>query len=44
MVSDDLVVFDNVLNQVFIITHINPDTQNYEEKDAIGDITPQVAR
>jgi hypothetical protein len=24
-------VFDNVLNQVFIITHINPDTQNYED-------------
>lgn len=34
MVSDDLVVFDNVLNQAFIITHINPDTQNYEDAQA----------
>lgn len=31
MVSDDLVVFDNVLHQAFIITHINPNTQNYAD-------------
>ncbi len=31
MVSNDLVVFDNVLNQVFIITHIDPNTQSYED-------------
>ncbi len=31
MVSNDLVVFDNVLNQAFIITHIDPNTQNYED-------------
>jgi anthranilate synthase component 1 len=30
MLSNDLVVFDNVLNQVFIITHIDPNTQSYE--------------
>ncbi len=31
MVSNDLVVFDNVSNKVFIITHINPKTQSYED-------------
>ncbi len=31
MVSNDLVVFDNVLNQAFIITHIDPSKQSYEE-------------
>jgi hypothetical protein len=36
IVSDDLVVFDNVLNQVFIITHINPDTQNYEDAQVLN--------
>lgn len=34
MVSNDLVVFDNVLNQAFMITHINPNTQNYEDAQA----------
>lgn len=31
MVSNDLVVFDNVLNKAFVITHINPSQQTYEE-------------
>jgi len=34
MVSNDLVVFDNVLNQVFIITHIDPSKQSYEDAQA----------
>jgi anthranilate synthase, component I (EC 4.1.3.27) len=34
MLSNDLVVFDNLLNQAFIITHVNPNKQSYE--DAIG--------
>lgn len=34
MVSNDLVVFDNVLNQAFMITHIDPNTQNYEDAQA----------
>jgi len=31
MVSNDLVVFDNLLNQAFVITHIDPSKQNYED-------------
>ncbi|CAC9554229.1 Anthranilate synthase, aminase component (EC 4.1.3.27) [uncultured Gammaproteobacteria bacterium] len=31
MLSNDLVVFDNVLNQAFVITHIDPNTQKYED-------------
>ncbi|MDC9714283.1 MAG: anthranilate synthase component I [Gammaproteobacteria bacterium] len=31
MVSDDLVVFDNLLNQAFVVTHINPNKQSYED-------------
>ncbi len=31
MLSNDLVVFDNVLNQAFIITHIDPKKQSYEQ-------------
>ncbi|MBA5249895.1 MAG: anthranilate synthase component I [Gammaproteobacteria bacterium] len=34
MVSNDLVVFDNVLNQAFVITHINPSKQSYEDAQA----------
>ena len=34
MLSNDLVVFDNLLNQAFIITHIDPSKQSYE--DALG--------
>jgi anthranilate synthase component 1 len=30
MVSNDLVVLDNVLNQAFLITHIDPSRQNYK--------------
>ncbi len=31
MLSNDLVVFDNLLNQAFIITHIDPSKQSYED-------------
>ncbi len=31
MLSNDLVVFDNLFNQVFIITHVNPNEQNYAD-------------
>lgn len=31
MLSNDLLVFDNLLNQAFIITHINPSTQSFEQ-------------
>jgi len=34
MVSNDLVVFDNLLNQAFVITHIDPSKQSY--KDALS--------
>jgi anthranilate synthase component 1 len=34
MVSNDLVVFDNLLNQAFVITHIDPSKQSY--KDALN--------
>ncbi|WXT99604.1 MAG: Anthranilate synthase component 1 [Catillopecten margaritatus gill symbiont] len=34
MVSNDLVVFDTVLNQAFIITHIDPNKQSYEDAQA----------
>jgi anthranilate synthase component 1 len=31
MVSNDLVVFDNLANKAFLLTHINPDTHTYEQ-------------
>lgn len=31
MVSNDLLVFDNLLNQAFVITHIDPSKQSYED-------------
>jgi anthranilate synthase component 1 len=31
MVSNDLVVFDNLANKAFLITHINPEKQTYEQ-------------
>ncbi|MDC9727542.1 MAG: anthranilate synthase component I [Candidatus Thioglobus sp.] len=31
MVSNDLVVFDNLANKAFLLTHINPDTHSYEQ-------------
>jgi anthranilate synthase component 1 len=37
MVSDDLVVFDNLLNKAFVITHINPQQSTY--KDALNRIS-----
>lgn len=43
MVSNDLVVFDNLLNQVFIITHIDPNQQSYEDAIArLEDISKQI--
>jgi anthranilate synthase component 1 len=37
MLSQDVVVFDNLKNKVFIITHINPNTQSFD--DGIAKIT-----
>jgi anthranilate synthase component 1 len=31
MVSNDLVVFDNLANKAFLLTHINPKTHTYEQ-------------
>jgi anthranilate synthase component 1 len=31
MLSNDLVVFDNLANRAFLITHLNPNEQNYNE-------------
>ncbi|MBC8493807.1 MAG: anthranilate synthase component I [Candidatus Thioglobus sp.] len=31
MVSNDLVVFDNLANKAFLLTHINPDAHTYEQ-------------
>jgi len=31
MVSNDLVVFDNLANKAFLITHVNPEIQSYEQ-------------
>ncbi|SMN15440.1 Anthranilate synthase, aminase component [uncultured Candidatus Thioglobus sp.] len=31
MVSNDLVVFDNLANKAFLLTHINPETHSYEQ-------------
>ncbi len=31
MVSNDLVVFDNLANKAFLLTHINPNTHTYEQ-------------
>ena len=37
MVSSDLVVVDNLLNKAFLITHINPEKQTYQDALAILD-------
>ena len=43
MVSNDLVVFDNLLNQAFVITHIDPSKQNYEDAlSRLEEITKQI--
>ncbi|MDP6104288.1 MAG: anthranilate synthase component I [Gammaproteobacteria bacterium] len=43
MVSNDLVVFDNLLNKAFVITHINPEESTYEEAiDKINQIKNQI--
>ena len=43
MVSNDLVVFDNLLNQAFVITHIDPGKQNYEDAlSRLEEITKQI--
>ena len=31
MLSNDLVVFDNLANKAFLLTHINPETHSYEQ-------------
>jgi len=43
MVSNDLVVFDNLLNKAFLITHINPDEQTFNEAlDRLTEISEQI--
>lgn len=43
MVSNDLVVFDNLLNQAFVITHIDPSKQSYEDAlSRLDEITKQI--
>jgi len=43
MVSNDLVVFDNLLNQAFVITHIDPRKQKYEDAlSRLEEITKQI--
>jgi len=43
MVSNDLVVFDNLLNQAFVITHIDPSKQSYEDAlSRLEEITKQI--
>ena len=45
MVSNDLVVFDNLLNQAFVITHIDPSKQSYEDAlSRLDEITKQIDR
>ena len=31
MLSNDLVVFDNLANKAFLLTHVNPETHSYEQ-------------
>ena len=39
----DLVVFDNLLNKAFLITHINPDEQTFNEAlDRLTEISEQI--
>ena len=43
MVSNDLVVFDNLLNQAFVITHIDPSKQSYEDAlSRLDEISKQI--
>ena len=43
MVSNDLVVFDNLLNQAFVITHIDPSKQSYEDAlSRLDEISSQI--
>jgi anthranilate synthase component 1 len=43
MVSNDLVVFDNLANKAFLLTHINPDTHTYEQAiDRLDEIEAQI--
>jgi len=45
MVSNDLVVFDNLLNKAFVITHINPKESTYEEAiNNINQIKKQIGK
>ncbi|HIB31275.1 MAG TPA: anthranilate synthase component I [Candidatus Thioglobus sp.] len=43
MVSNDLVVFDNLANKAFLLTHINPDTHTYEQAiERLDEIEAQI--
>ena len=43
MVSNDLVVFDNLLNEAFVITHIDPSQQTFEQaKDRLAEIIERI--
>ena len=37
MVSNDLVVFDNLANKAFLLTHVNPEIQSYDQAMAYLD-------
>ena len=37
MVSNDLVVFDNLANKAFLLTHVNPEAQSYDQAMAYLD-------
>ncbi len=43
MVSNDLVVFDNLANKAFLLTHVNPETQTYEQAlERLNEIESQI--
>ncbi len=43
MVSNDLVVFDNLLNKAFLITHINPSEHSFDDAQIrLGEIEKQI--
>ncbi len=43
MISNDLVVFDNLANKAFLLTHINPKTHTYEQAlERLDEIEAQI--
>ncbi|MDG2395481.1 anthranilate synthase component I [Candidatus Thioglobus sp.] len=43
MVSNDLVVFDNLANKAFLLTHVNPKTHSYEQAlERLDEIEAQI--